>query len=66
VTVPPSKQGAQDSHGGGFAGAVRPQQGQHGAALYLQVDAFEDRGLAVRLGQVLDFNHVFGGYLDAH
>jgi hypothetical protein len=41
----------EDAHGGGLAGAVRPEQTEHGALLRLEVDAVESHDVAVRLGQ---------------
>lgn len=41
----------EDLDGGGLAGAVRPEQGEHGSGRDVQIDAVEDGVVAVRLAQ---------------
>jgi hypothetical protein len=45
------EQRGEDAHGGGLAGAVRPEQAEDGALLRLEVDAVESDDVAVGLGQ---------------
>ncbi len=45
------EQRGEDAHGGRLAGAVRPEQPEHGALLRLEVDAVERHDVAVGLGQ---------------
>jgi hypothetical protein len=55
------RQEARDHlHGGGFAGAVRPQKAQHFAAADLEVDARTAAMGPKLLGQSGDFDHGSG------
>src|SRR5258705_1854551 len=46
-----SDEGGEDVNDGGLAGAVRSEQGKHGARSDIEVDAVEDGLLAVGLAQ---------------
>jgi hypothetical protein len=49
-----AEQGRQDVDGDGLAGAVGPQQGEHGAGGDVEVDAVEYQVVAERLAEPLD------------
>src|SRR5262249_11669422 len=53
-------QGGEDAHGGGFAGAVRPQKRQHGAALHGEVYPAQNVVFTVRFLEAFDLNGEFG------
>ena len=47
----------QDPHGGGFAGAVRPQKADDLALLHLEGNVVHSDSAGVSLGQTLYFDH---------
>jgi hypothetical protein len=57
------RQGDPNHHadGGGFAGAIRPQQAEHAARLDFEAQVFDGNLLFVRLGNALQFDQDFHG-----
>jgi hypothetical protein len=56
----------EDFDGGGFAGAIRPEQAEHLAFLYGKADAAHGVHVAVMLDEIFDFQngngHTISGY----
>src|SRR5205823_2683523 len=48
---------AQDAHGGGLAGPVRPEEAEHFPLLDREAHVVQGRVRAVRLAEVLSLNH---------